>query len=197
MTASHWATTIFLVTILCLTASAHVILYWSDRFSSQDFSPESPDEENDDDPDAALALMAYSGLLGTGMSHARALTSLAESVRGPVRHELLHAVSGLSLGLSWDEAWAKIPAERLSPVSCLLRDVLSATASSGAPGRSVVRRAASSFRQSWTRTAEAQAERAGVQLLVPLAVCFLPAFMILGVGTFALSLARGVWGSAL
>lgn len=149
-----------------------------------------------EDLDPGLALVLLGALLRAGMGPAAALEALAAGRACRVSSELRCAARGLEVGLTWPEAWSRAELDagpgRLTPASRLICQTLGPVVESGAAGTALFAHAARAHRSAWSAAARRQAERAGVQLLIPLALCFLPAFLALGVGVFALALLRGV-----
>lgn len=146
--------------------------------------------------DPGLTLVLLGALLRTGMGPAAALEVLAEGRTCTSAAQMRCAARGLAVGLAWHEAWARAETDsaagRLAPAARLIRQTLGPVVESGAAGTALFAHAARAHRSAWSAAARRQAERAGVQLLIPLALCFLPAFLALGVGVFALALLRGL-----
>ncbi|MYR00531.1 hypothetical protein GTX23_18660, partial [Streptomyces sp. SID6139] len=63
---------------------------------------------------------------------------------------------------------------------------------SGLPAAAPVARIASDTRADWGRTATARARRAAVLISAPVGLCFLPAFVAIGVLPVVIGLAGGV-----
>jgi pilus assembly protein TadC len=126
--------------------------------------------------------------LQAGTPVGAALTAVADSVPGPLG-ERLAGVGGLyRLGASPQRAWAGVP----PPVDALARTVVRA----GESGSSVVpalQRLAADLRTSARSRTEAAVRRAGVWVLAPLGLCFLPAFLCLGVVPLVLGIAADVF----
>ncbi|WP_205739665.1 type II secretion system F family protein [Georgenia sp. SYP-B2076] len=89
---------------------------------------------------------------------------------------LEQAGTALLLGAPWAEAWESAPG-MLTPLADALEP---AWADGVAPGP-LLRRAAESVRAGRHRQAQEAAARLGVRLVLPLGLCFLPAFILLGV----------------
>jgi pilus assembly protein TadC len=126
--------------------------------------------------------------LQAGTPVGTAVAAVADAVPGPLG-ERLTAVGGLyRLGASPQRAWAGVPA----PVDALARTVVRA----GESGSSVVpalQRLAADLRGSARSRTEAAVRRAGVWVLAPLGLCFLPAFLCLGVVPLVLGIAGDVF----
>ncbi|UNX55246.1 type II secretion system F family protein [Georgenia sp. TF02-10] len=89
---------------------------------------------------------------------------------------LRQAGAALLLGADWAEAWAGAPAG-LAP----LADALQPAWVSGAAPGPLLQRAAEALRAGRHQQAQEAAARLGVRLVLPLGLCFLPAFVLLGV----------------
>lgn len=139
-----------------------------------------PAVEPDDAPVSAGVLVELvAAMLEAGVPVSRALTVLAEAVRGDSGQALRSAGAALSLGLPWRQAWESIPA--VPPPVADLRTALTFSAVSGAPSASALRAASAQVRRAEHRRAEAAAERLSVHLMVPLGLCSLPAFVCWGI----------------
>ncbi len=82
----------------------------------------------------------------------------------------------LIMGATWDEAWNDVPAR-----FDLLRDALQPAWEDGAAPLPLLERGAQMLRQSRERQAREAAATLGSQLVLPLGLCFLPAFVLLGI----------------
>ena len=131
--------------------------------------------------------------LETGLPLAEAVSVLANSCAGAAHPQLGRVAAALRLGLPWDAAW---PADReLSRDMRDFRDALEFTATSATASASVLRGQAELVRRAQYRRAERAAEALAVQLVLPLGLCFLPAFMCWGVVPVLMSLLPRVFGS--
>ena len=131
--------------------------------------------------------------LDAGLPLAEAVGVLAESCAGTAHPEIARVAGVLRLGLPWDAAW---PADReLNRELRDLRDALEFTATSATASATVLRGQAELVRRAQYRRAERAAEALAVQLVLPLGLCFLPAFMCWGVVPVLMSLLPRVFGS--
>lgn len=131
--------------------------------------------------------------LDAGLPLSEAVGILSESCAGTAHPGLARAAAALRLGLPWDKAW---PADReLSRDLRDFRDALEFTASSATASASVLRGQAELVRRAQYRRAERAAEALAVKLVLPLGLCFLPAFMCWGVVPVLMSLLPRVFGS--
>lgn len=131
--------------------------------------------------------------LDAGLSLPEAVGVLSESCAGASHRELARAAAALRLGLSWDTAWPE--GRGLSRDVRDYRDALEFTASSATASASVLRGQAELVRRAQYRRAERAAEALAVKLVLPLGLCFLPAFMCWGVVPVLMSLLPRVFGS--
>jgi len=130
-------------------------------------------------------------LLGTcleaGASPAAALSAVADAVGGPLAGRLRAVVAFLRSGTDL----AHWPADPVDPVDRLVRAVARASRT-GAPMAESVRLLAADEAERARWDALERARRAGVQAVGPLAACFLPAFVLLGVVPMIVGVARTV-----
>ncbi|WP_159066832.1 type II secretion system F family protein [Cellulomonas timonensis] len=142
-----------------------------------------------DPVDVVLVLELVEVAVAAGVAVPRALQAVGEAVGGVEGDALVHASAALVLGASWEAAWARAP-ERLGAVAVCLRPAWLAGA---APG-GALRAQAATLRRGRLRHAREAAGRMGVHLVLPLGLCFLPAFVLLGLVPVMLSLADGLLG---
>jgi Flp pilus assembly protein TadB len=106
-----------------------------------------------------------------------AAAAVAEALGGPLGERLDRTARSLRLGAGPAEAWAHLAevkgAERL--MAAAIRSSASGGALAGALGR-----LADDLRADRVVAAEAAAQRAGVLVVLPLGLCFLPAFLLAG-----------------
>jgi pilus assembly protein TadC len=135
----------------------------------------------------ACDLLAVCFTAGTPVG--AALTAVGEAVAGPLGDRLTEVGALYRLGAAPRRAWSAAPA----PLDLLARTVVRA----GESGSSVVpalQRLAADLRSSGRNETEAAVRRAGVWVLAPLGLCFLPAFLCLGVVPLVLGIAADVFG---
>jgi pilus assembly protein TadC len=126
--------------------------------------------------------------LGTGLPLGTALAEVAAAVPGPVGERLREVAMSLVLGTDPAQAWAASPVE-FAP----LGRVLIRAAESGSSVGGGLRALSAQFRAAAGARAEAAVRRAGVWILAPLGLCFLPAFVCLGVLPLVLGIAGTVF----
>lgn len=165
------------------------------RSGSEDPSevPEPGDEATVETPVSAGVLVELvAAMLDAGVPVDRSLTVLGKTVDGPSGAALRTVGNGLSLGLPWKQAWSAAGSLPL-PVHDL-RSALTFSAVSGAPSASALRAASAQVRRAEHRRAEAAAERLAVQLVVPLGLCSLPAFIAWGIVPVLIGLVPDFFG---
>ncbi|WP_067494653.1 type II secretion system F family protein [Actinoplanes sp. TFC3] len=127
--------------------------------------------------DLPLAADLLAAALRTGVPVDRGLAAVADALRGPLGESLDRVARALHLGADPPEAWSHLidvpGTTRL--VSAAVRSSVSGAAFSGA-----LTRLADDLRADRAIAAEAAARRAGVLIVLPLGLCFLPAFMLAG-----------------
>lgn len=126
--------------------------------------------------------------LRAGLPLGTALAEVAAAVPGPVGERLRTVATSLALGTHPRQAWATAPVE-LAP----LGRVLIRAAESGSSVGVGLRALAAESRAAAGARAEAAVQRAGVWILAPLGLCFLPAFVCLGVLPLVLGIADNVF----
>lgn len=128
--------------------------------------------------DAPVAADLLAACLLAGSPPANAAAAVADALGGPVGEELRGVVSALRLGADPVLAWAALGG--IPPLSQLGRGLARAL-DSGAPLADSVARLADDQRAALRWAAEEEARKVGVRAAAPLGVCFLPAFVLVGV----------------
>ncbi|AWE41615.1 type II secretion system F family protein [Actinobaculum sp. 313] len=126
--------------------------------------------------DEAMILDIAQAALQGGTSIPGALLAIHEAVAESESAGLDVAARTLLLGGTWEEAWGQVPARFQS-----LRDALQPAWEDGAAPSALLRQAAEGIRQGRSRRAREAAARLGAHLVLPLGLCFLPAFVMLGI----------------
>lgn len=116
--------------------------------------------------------------LSSGAPPVDALQTVAEATFGPLADRLRQVAGALRLGADATDAWGLV--SRSDPLAPLARAFIRSDRT-GAPIAETVTAAAADQRRVARWAAEAAARRAGVLAVGPLAVCFLPAFVLIGV----------------
>lgn len=147
----------------------------------------------------ASALDVFSVCLSAGMAVSSAAAVTAPSAPPGLREVLQRASDLLALGADADTAWSSGASEpAVSEPACeSLMRLARRSAASGAALADGVAALAEQSRQDAAHRATAAAERAGVLIAGPLGLCFLPAFVCLGIIPVVVGLARDVFGGGL
>ncbi|MFD7967462.1 type II secretion system F family protein [Streptomyces clavifer] len=137
----------------------------------------------------ALAADLLSACLSAGAGPRDAAEAVGESMGGPVGEQLARTAAEIRLGGEPADAWgrfAEIPGA--GPLArCLER-----AGSTGAPAAEPVSGLADEIRAERASAAVARAQRAGVLITAPVGLCFLPAFLAVGVAPVVIGLATGL-----
>lgn len=143
----------------------------------------------------ASTLDILAACLRSGMAVSTAAAAAAPSAPPPLARSLRRAADLLALGADPSTAWAN-PADPDRNAEALLRLARRSASSGTALAEGVVELAARS-RDDAAATARASAERASVLIAGPLGVCYLPAFLCLGIVPVVAGLAGDVLRSGI
>lgn len=159
--------------------------------------------------DAPLVLDLLASVLSSGGSVEHALVVVSESCETGLRESLARVHAARRLGASWESAWdsgtpggqalqnaqhgpgAGSGRRRMLESSAVLADVqhgLRFATSTGAPSAALLHAHAAQLRRRRNRDVDRRAAALGVQLVLPLGLCALPAFICLGVVPVVLGL---------
>ncbi|WP_348652218.1 type II secretion system F family protein [Streptomyces sp. 71268] len=127
--------------------------------------------------------------LAAGAGPPEAAEAVGNSLGGPLGRRLAWAAAELRLGGEPSAVWGRVSA--LPGADGLARALERATVT-GAPAVEPVTRLAADCRADRGRAATARARRAGVLATAPLGLCFLPAFLLVGVAPVVIGLADGL-----
>ncbi|MDT5095950.1 MAG: hypothetical protein QOH60_5313 [Mycobacterium sp.] len=153
------------------------------------------DPEKQDPLAIASSLDVLAVCLTAGMAVPAAAAATAPSAPRQLGAMLRHAAEMLALGADPMVAWSA-RADTDQHCDALLR-LARRSASSGAALADGVAELASSVRHDAAEAARAAAERASVLIAGPLGLCYLPAFVCLGIVPIVAGLAGKVLGSGL
>jgi len=156
---------------------------------------------------AASSFDVLAACLRCGMAVSTAASATAPSAPAPLARMLNRAADLLALGAEPATAWTNLPSRRVGapglragPVDnhadALLR-LARRSASSGAALAQGVAELADHSRHEAADAASAAAERASVLIAGPLGICYLPAFVCLGIVPVVAGLAGDVLGSGI
>jgi pilus assembly protein TadC len=138
--------------------------------------------------------------LAAGMAVSSAAAATATSAPPSLARVLRRAADLLALGADPAVAWnlpPGLPASALDPQTDALLRLARRSSASGVALAEAVSTLATQCRQDAAHTAAAAAERAGVLIAGPLGLCFLPAFVCLGVVPVVAGLAGDVLQTGL
>lgn len=127
-------------------------------------------------PDAATLLDLTAAVLRAGVGIEGALRRLAVDVPGAESLDRVHRA--LALGQEWEDAWRGVAH---APELKRFGEHLAFAYSTGAPTAELLELTAVQERARRRQRIDEQAARLGVQMVLPLGLCFLPAFILLGV----------------
>lgn len=143
------------------------------------------------DPALPLALDLVAAALRSGRPLPDALARAAPAAAAGGARSLLRVAGLLRLGADPAQAWSAIPrASPLAPVAA----VAVRSAASGIKLAAAFERLAADRRAEQSAAATARAHRAGIVAMAPLAACFLPSFVCLGVVPVVVGIARTAVG---
>lgn len=136
-----------------------------------------------------LAADLLAACLAAGAGPGEAADAVGDSLAGPVGQRLAAAAAELRLGGEPSTAWRRV--STLPHAAGLARPLERATVT-GAPAVDALTRWAAECRADRGRAATARARRAGAVATAPLGLCFLPAFLLMGVAPVVIGLADGL-----
>ena len=125
-----------------------------------------------------LAADLLAGCLSSWCAPAMAAEAVAEALGDPMASRLARVAAEIRTGADEEETWGRFGAEPvLAPLGrCLVR-----AGASGAPPAAGLARLAEGCRAAAATAAQGRVRRAGVLAAAPLGLCFLPAFVLIGV----------------
>lgn len=141
------------------------------------------------DRQAPLLADLLAATLSTGATFRSALGAVTHAVGDPMASALRPVMTAIDLGADPVEAWRSCSA---TGAHALVIDAVVRAAETGAPVSRVLTRLADDLRREHRVVVEVAARSAGVRAVAPLAACFLPAFILLGVVPVVASLAGAV-----
>ncbi|MFF4092363.1 type II secretion system F family protein [Streptomyces sp. NPDC001834] len=136
-----------------------------------------------------LAADLLAACISAGAGPREAAEAVGESLGGPVGVRLARTAAEIRLGAEPAAAWGRFGEIRGARALSRCLDRAGAT---GAPAAEPVARLAEAMRAERVSAAVARAQRAGVLITAPVGLCFLPAFLSVGVAPVVLGLAAGL-----
>jgi pilus assembly protein TadC len=128
-----------------------------------------------------LLLDLLAACLAGGAAPMAAATAVAAALPGPAGDRLHAVAAALAVGSPPAEAWSTLAGDAADdPLSPAAR-ALARAAEGGAPVAAAVSRLAAEARIEARARGEQAARRVGVRAVAPLGLCFLPAFVLLGI----------------
>ena len=145
--------------------------------------------------DLPLVLDLLSACLAGGAPLGAAAVAVGRAVEGPAGRRRSRVAAALQVGTPPGTAWLLLAGDDpdRDPLGAAARS-LSRSADSGAAVAAALSRLAEDARAGSRAAGAAAARRAGVLAVAPLGLCFLPAFVLLGVVPVVLGLAGPVLG---
>jgi pilus assembly protein TadC len=117
------------------------------------------------------------------------VAAVAGAVDGPLGAELAEVAARIRLGADPAAEWLALARE---PVLAPLGRAAARASASGAPVAATLARLARDQRRTARAAASARARTAGVRAVAPLGLCFLPAFVLLGIVPAVAGIAQNV-----
>ncbi|MEU5595546.1 type II secretion system F family protein [Streptomyces sp. NPDC020298] len=138
-----------------------------------------------------LAADLLAACIAAGAGPVAAARAVGEALGGPVGEALAQGAAEVRLGGEPADGWRRLAS---MPGAGALARLLERADVSGLPAATPVARLAADARADWARAATARARRAAVLVSAPVGLCFLPAFIAVGVLPVVIGLASGVVG---
>jgi pilus assembly protein TadC len=142
--------------------------------------------------DVGLCIDLLGAAMACGAAPSAALSAVARGVAGPGSEALAEAATALALGADPAQAWSGVGAA--VPQLARAARACARAASSGAGVSQELFRQAAVARADEQVVRRRRLQRAGVWLVLPLGLCFLPAFVLVGVVPVVLSAVPGLAG---
>jgi pilus assembly protein TadC len=145
-----------------------------------------PGRGSEDPADLAAAWEQLAACLEVGLPVAAAVAAAAEPLDGDAGVELRRVAGLLELGADPAPAWHTA---RNSPALAAFARAAGRSGGTGAALAHTARAEGTRLRGVLTDAADARAQRAAVLITAPLGLCFLPAFIVLGIAPVVVGLA--------
>ncbi|MFE0641258.1 type II secretion system F family protein [Streptomyces sp. NPDC058877] len=136
-----------------------------------------------------LAADLLAACVASGAGPAAAAEAVGRSLGGPLGARLARTAAELRLGGEPAEVWGRFA---VIPGAGGLARCMERAGCSGAPAAEAIARHATALRAARARSAVARARRAQVLISAPVALCFLPAFLAVGVAPVVIGLMAGL-----
>jgi pilus assembly protein TadC len=139
--------------------------------------------------DAPFAADLLAAVLRSGAPTEHGLRTVGMAIGDTLGRRLVRVSDGLRLGLEPVDAWMAL---RATAESARLADTVARTADSGAAVARALERLADSLRTEAVARVESAGQRLSVVMVLPLGLCFLPAFIFAGVVPVIIAVLGGV-----
>lgn len=127
--------------------------------------------------------------LSAGAAPVDALQWVGRSWPGALGEDLVRVSTAIRWGAATEEAWTQV---RHPVVWHSVREAFTRSARTGAPIVDILESSARELRREHRERVEVAAHSAGVRVVLPLALCFLPAYLLWGIVPIVMS-----WGSGV
>ncbi|MEV0320785.1 type II secretion system F family protein [Streptomyces sp. NPDC050658] len=171
--------------LLGVGAGCGVLRWWRGRAAAGDPGFDAAEASRQ----LPLAADLLAACVAAGAGPVVAARAVGEALEGPVGERLAHGAAEMRLGSEPADAWRRLGT---IPGAGPLARLLERAGESGAPAAEPVARLAADCRADRARAATAAARRAGVLMTAPVGLCFLPAFIAVGVLPVVIGLAEGL-----
>jgi pilus assembly protein TadC len=187
-----WAAVLLAVAVLIAPRTAPARIFSGPRAQAAPAGP-----STGDDPLAVAATLdVFAACLRSGMAVSAAAVAVSGSAPRPLAAVLQRAADLLALGADPGRAWADADGPDSPQVRAFLR-MARRSAASGAALAQGVEDLGVTLRADASDAAKARAERASVLIAGPLGLCYLPAFLCLGIVPVVAGLAGDVLRSGV
>ncbi len=139
--------------------------------------------------DTPFAADLLAAVFRSGAPTEQGIRTVGTALGGTLGRRLVRVADSLRLGLEPANAWTIL---RTSAETSRLADTIARSADSGASMASGLERLAESLRNEGIVRVESTAQRLGVLMVLPLGLCFLPAFVLAGIVPVIASVLSGV-----
>ena len=177
-----WSIGIALATVLVVPRAFTLLQARESSISHDDLARQAP-----------LIADLIAATMASGAPIGQAIGAVARAVGEPGSRLLVTVEHSIALGADPAVAWEPVLAtEELAPIA----EAVMRSMRTGAPMSRVLERVADDLRTARHAAIDVAARRAGVRAVAPLAACFLPAFLLVGVVPVVASLATGLIASS-
>ncbi|WP_241989722.1 MULTISPECIES: type II secretion system F family protein [unclassified Streptomyces] len=163
--------------------------WWRKRLGSASASAEAKERSAEAARQLPMAADLLAACSSAGAGPVEAAEAVGESLGGPVGERLARTAAEIRLGEDAAVAWGRFGE---LPGAAGLARCLDRAASTGAPAAEPVARTAEALRADRARAAVTRAQKAAVMVTAPVGLCFLPAFLAVGVAPVVIGLAGGL-----